>query len=107
MAEWIEEDMSAEMSEESKKHFIMLRGRVHRMEALINSLLKFSRAGRTTIDIEKININSVVNTVLKRLAPASKYAIYFDSNFPLIMANYQDVDDVFYELARGAKRKGD
>jgi signal transduction histidine kinase len=102
LAEWIEEDMKAALTDESKKHFVMLRGRVHRMEALINSLLKFSRAGRTTIDVEKININTVVSSVLKRLDPASKYGIYFDNSFPTIMANYQDIDDIFYELISNA-----
>lgn len=102
LAEWIEEDMSLTLTNESKKHFEMLRGRVHRMEALINSLLKYSRAGRTNIDVEKININSVVSEVLRRLNPSSKYAIYFDSSFPTILANYQDIDDIFYELISNA-----
>ncbi|MCF8428612.1 MAG: GHKL domain-containing protein [Bacteroidia bacterium] len=102
LAEWIAEDMEDSMSEESKKYFVMLRGRVHRMEALINSLLKYSRAGKVNNDVEKININTIVNEVLKRLAPDSKFAIYFDSNFPTILANYQDIDDIFYELISNA-----
>lgn len=102
LAEWIEEDMNDTMSDESKKYFVMLRGRVHRMEALINSLLKYSRAGKVSTEIDKININTVVTDVLKRLAPSNKYAIYFDNSFPEIMANYQDIDDIFYELISNA-----
>ncbi|MFZ4797651.1 MAG: sensor histidine kinase [Bacteroidia bacterium] len=102
LAEWIEEDMEDSMSDESKKYFVMLRGRVHRMEALINSLLKYSRAGKVNNEVEKTNINTVVVEVLKRIAPANKYAIYFDNNFPIIMANYQDIDDIFYELISNA-----
>jgi len=102
LAEWIEEDMEDDMSAESKKYFVMLRGRVHRMEALINSLLKYSRAGKVNNEVEKININTVVTEVLKRIAPANKYAIYFDNSFPKILANYQDIDDIFYELISNA-----
>lgn len=102
LAEWIEEDMEDSMSVESKKYFVMLRGRVHRMEALINSLLKYSRAGKVNNEVEKININTVVSEVLKRIAPANKYAIYFDNSFPKILANYQDIDDIFYELISNA-----
>jgi len=102
LAEWIEEDMEDSMSEESKKHFVMLRGRVHRMDALINSLLKYSRAGKLNNEVEKININDVVNEVLRRIAPTNNYAIYFDNNFPTVLANYQDIDDIFYELILNA-----
>lgn len=102
LAEWIEEDMEDSMSVESKKYFVMLRGRVHRMEALINSLLKYSRAGKVNNEVENININTVVSEVLKRIAPANKYAIYFDNSFPTVMANYQDIDDIFYELISNA-----
>jgi signal transduction histidine kinase len=102
LAEWIEEDMEHAMSEDSKKYFLMLKGRVHRMEALINSLLKYSRAGRISNEIEKVDLNLVVKEVLKRLAPDNKYAIYLDNNLPTVWANYQDMDDIFYELLSNA-----
>lgn len=107
LAEWIEEEMQGSMTEDSKKYFQMLRGRVHRMEALINSLLKYSRAGRISNEIELVNTNTVVTEVLKRLSPSSKFAIYIDNNFPHIMANYQDIDDIFYELLSNSIKYND
>ncbi len=104
LAEWIEEDMRESMTDETRKYFQMLKGRVHRMEALINSLLKYSRAGRISNEIELVNINVVVKEVLKRLSPDNKYAIYLDNNFPTVMANYQDMDDIFYELISNAMK---
>jgi len=104
LAEWIEEDMEDLMSVESKKHFLMLRGRVHRMEALINSLLKYSRAGKLNNEVIKININDLVFEVLSRVAPNNNYAIYFDNSFPIILANYQDIEIIFYELILNAIR---
>jgi hypothetical protein len=104
LAEWIEEDMEDLMSVESKKHFLMLRGRVHRMEALINSLLKYSRAGKLNNGVVKININDLVLEVLSRVAPNNNYAIYFDNSFPIILANYQDIEIIFYELILNAIR---
>ncbi len=104
LAEWIEEDMRESMTDETRKYFQMLKGRVHRMEALINSLLKYSRAGRISNEIELVNINVVVKEVLKRLSPDNKFAIYLDNNFPNVMANYQDMDDIFYELISNAMK---
>ncbi|MFY7732471.1 MAG: sensor histidine kinase [Bacteroidia bacterium] len=102
LAEWIEEDLHDNLTDESKKYFQMLKGRVLRMESLINSLLKYSRAGRVNNEVEKIDINLVVKNVLKRLAPDSKHAIFIDNHFPTITANYQDIDDIFYELISNA-----
>jgi len=98
LAEWIEEDMAITMTEDSKKYFSMLKGRVHRMESLINSLLKYSRAGRVSGEQEIVNTNHVINQVLKRLNPPEKIAIYYDMNLPKVNASYADIDDIFYEL---------
>jgi signal transduction histidine kinase len=75
LAEWIEEDLHDNLTDESKKYFQMLKGRVLRMESLINSLLKYSKAGRVNNEVENIDINLVVKNVLRRLSPDSKHAI--------------------------------
>lgn len=104
LAEWIEEDMEDKMTPESRKHFMMLRGRVHRMESLINSLLKYSRAGRAANEKEMVSTRQVVLDTLKRLAPHPRYAIYHDEMLPEIFANQKDIEDLFTELIGNAIR---
>lgn len=104
LAEWIEEDMGDTMSAESKKYFLMLRGRVHRMESLINSLLKYSRAGRSSNELELVSSKQILLEVLKRIAPSPRFAIYHDDGLPTLYANYKEIEDVFFELLSNAVR---
>lgn len=61
LSEWIEEDISDMLEGETKDQFRLLRGRVHRMENLINGILSYSRAGRIKTVKEKFLIRSLVD----------------------------------------------
>lgn len=61
LSEWIEEDIADMLEGETKDQFRLLRGRVHRMENLINGILSYSRAGRIKTVKEKFLIKSLVD----------------------------------------------
>lgn len=61
LSEWIEEDISHMLESETKDQFRLLRGRVHRMENLINGILSYSRAGRIKTVKEKFLIRGLVD----------------------------------------------
>ncbi|MFN4083465.1 MAG: sensor histidine kinase [Bacteroidia bacterium] len=102
LAEWIMEDMGDQMPPDSKKYFELLRGRVHRMEALIDSILKFSRAGRSVEEKELVQTKNVVLKCLYKLNPDNKYRIFFDEKLPAIYGNRKDIDEVFLNFISNA-----
>ncbi len=61
LSEWIEEDISDLLEGDTKDQFRLLRGRVHRMESLINGILSYSRAGRIKTAKEKFFVKPVVD----------------------------------------------
>lgn len=61
LSEWIEEDIADMLEGETKDQFRLLRGRVHRMENLINGILSYSRAGRIKTVKEKFLIRGLVD----------------------------------------------
>jgi PAS domain S-box-containing protein len=46
LSQWIEEDLGDTLKKENREQMELLRGRVHRFEALIVGILQYSRAGR-------------------------------------------------------------
>ena len=46
LAQWIGDDLKEVMPDETREQMRLMTGRVHRMEALINGILAYSRAGR-------------------------------------------------------------
>lgn len=47
LSEWIEEAVGKTMNAEAQEHMVMLRGRGRRLEAMIEGILSYARAGRT------------------------------------------------------------
>ena len=95
LTEWIQEDMEETLSDESSKYFNMLRGRAHRMEALINSILQYSRAEKTKENQEKISSKNVIHEVLESLDLPENISILIDDALPNITANKKDIFEVF------------
>ncbi len=98
LSEWIEEDMGSLMTDDSKGYFKLMRGRIHRLESLINSLLKYSRSGKLGGEKEWVDSRDLVLNLLRIINPPSKHVIYFDDALPNVNAVRKDIEDVFYEL---------
>lgn len=90
-----EEDMSEELSPESKKHFQMLGEKAHRMEANLNSVLQYSKAGKTTENQEKILSKNIVYEVLETCKLSRNMSILVDDSLPYVTANKDDLYKVF------------
>lgn len=73
----------------------MLRGRVHRMEALINSILQYSRAGKTPENQETLNSKEIVYNVLEKMEIPQNASILVDNLLPEVKGNRRDLFEVF------------
>ncbi len=102
LSEWIMEDMGENLTEDSRKYFELLRGRVMRMEALIDSILKYSRAGKTIGEKEMVNTKQVVIQSLNKVKPGPHFQIFFDESLPEIYGNKKDIDEVFLNFISNA-----
>jgi signal transduction histidine kinase len=69
LSEWLEEDLAPGMTDKSREHLRLLRGRVHRMEALINGILAYARASRTKAKLETIEVAPFLHDVVELLTP--------------------------------------
>jgi light-regulated signal transduction histidine kinase (bacteriophytochrome) len=94
--------MEGKFSTDSAKHFKMLKGRVHRMEALINSLLKYARAGKTSENQIKISTKQIAFEILDRTEMPSNITILVDEDLPTISANKRDLLEVFHVFISNA-----
>lgn len=75
LSEWIEDDLQGSLPEENQHQMQLLRGRVHRMEALINGLLEYSRVGRVQVEAEAVNVKTLLDDVIDLLGIPAKFTI--------------------------------
>ncbi|MBW4652961.1 MAG: CHASE3 domain-containing protein [Kaiparowitsia implicata GSE-PSE-MK54-09C] len=102
LSEWIEEDLNTLLPKENKHQMTLLRGRVHRMEALINGLLEYSRVGRTESPIEQVSVRPLLSEVIDSLAPPPTFALQIEESMPTLMARRVPLRQVFANLLSNA-----
>lgn len=84
LSQWIEEDLQGQLAPEGQHQMNLLRGRIHRMENLINGLLEYSRVGRSQILPETVDIQLLLAEIIDSLAPPAAFTIEMQSGMPTI-----------------------
>nr|WP_315207967.1 PAS domain S-box protein [uncultured Flavobacterium sp.] len=106
LSEWIVEDMP-DMPKEVSANFDLLRGRVMRMENLINGVLDYSRIGRIEIAKETIDIKLMLSQIVDSIVPMEGFEVTIDGNFPIIVSQEILLQQVFNNLISNAVKYND
>ncbi len=102
LSEWIEEDLQGQLPEENQRQMQLLRGRVHRMEALINGLLEYSRVGRTETTITTVSVTNLLAEIIDSLAPPPSFTIEIAPDLPTFTTKMLLLRQVFSNLLSNA-----
>jgi signal transduction histidine kinase len=97
--QWIEEDLSNEMSPEMKKYIGIISGRANRMENLINGLLDYARIREKTT-AERIDINKLIEEIAEDIVPRN-FSVE-KINLPVIHSERIKIEQVFTNLISNA-----
>jgi PAS domain S-box-containing protein len=98
LSQWIEEDLEGELSIENQQQMTLLRDRVHRMQAMIDGLLEYARAGRTEADVEPVAVAELLAEVIDSLDPPSAFRIEIAPEMPILHAKRLLLSQVFANL---------
>ena len=107
LSQWIEEDMGDRFTPEAHQQMELLRGRVHRMEALIDGILEYSRIGRVKAEREQINVASLLAEVIDLLDPPDRFTIEIQRGMPIVDGHKLRFQQVFLNLLSNALKHHD
>lgn len=102
LSRWIEEDLADRMTPEAHEQMNLLRGRVNRMENLIEGLLQYSRIGRTRAPVEQIGVGAMLRDVVDLLDPPEEMRIQWPAGLPVITGRRLALQQVFMNLISNA-----
>ncbi len=80
LANWLEEDLADQIDAKSRERLDLLKGRVVRMEHLLNDLLEFSRAGRDLDAGDQVEAPALVQDVVQLLNLPAGMSVVADSS---------------------------
>ena len=106
LSEWIVEDMP-DMPKEVSANFDLLRGRVLRMENLINAVLDYSRIGRTKIEKQTTDLKIMLHQIVDSIVPAEGFQIYIADNIPKIKIARILIQQIFSNLISNSVKYND
>lgn len=102
LSEWIEEDLADHLTEDTRHQMNLLRGRVHRMENLIEGLLQYSRVGRFDTTKSMVSVASLLAEVIDSLAPPESFTIEIAPDMPTFVTERLPLSQVFTNLISNA-----
>ncbi|HEY9873772.1 MAG TPA: PAS domain S-box protein [Candidatus Obscuribacterales bacterium] len=102
LSHWIEEDIEDLLTDETRHQMNLLRGRVNRMETLINALLAYSRAGRIKIKPEQVNVERLLAEVIDSLAPPPEFKVEVEPGMPTLVTELLPLQQIFTNLIGNA-----
>ncbi|WP_437635715.1 ATP-binding protein [Sorangium sp. So ce854] len=110
LSEWIEESLTGKMNDETQEQIHLLRGRVRRLEALIDGILHYSRAGRLRGDMVSVDTGQLAAEVVELLSPPPEARVAIAPGMPTLVAERVPLQQVFQNLIGNAlkhARRGD
>ncbi|MCR4304762.1 MAG: CHASE3 domain-containing protein [Gallionella sp.] len=102
LADWLSIDYADQFDEEGKEHMRLLIGRVHRLDALIDGILQYSRVGRVKETVIAVDLNRLVREVIDLLAPPANIKVSIVNSLPTVMTEPTRIQQVFQNLLSNA-----
>ena len=108
-SKWLEEDLQEHLSGENRENINLLRGRVHRMETLLDDLLEYSRIGRTEDDRyrETLPGDALMTDILGLISPPEGFKVVVSAAFANIRVRRMPLQQILINLIGNAIKHHD
>ena len=102
LADWLSTDYADKFDDEGREHMRLLISRVHRMGALIDGILQYSRVGRVKEAQVDVDLNRLVHDVIDMLTPPDTMTVTVRDTLPAVRAEPTRIQQVFQNLISNA-----
>ena len=102
LADWLAHDYADKFNEEGKEHMRLLINRVHRMGALIDGILQYSRVGRIKEAVVPVKLDEVLAETIDLLAPPANIRISVMPGMPTVLGEPTRIQQLFHNLLSNA-----
>ncbi|BAU65758.1 sensor histidine kinase [Stanieria sp. NIES-3757] len=98
LSEWLEEDLEDRLDEDTSQQIKLLRQRVLRMDAFIDGLLRYSRAGRLKAEKTIVDVKQLLEEIIDSLNPPSEFTIKINGEMPVFQTEPLPLQQVLSNL---------
>lgn len=107
LAQWIEEDISESVGEQTTEHLKLMHNRISRLEYLLDDLLTYSRIRGDQADFSQVDVSELVKKLFLSLAPSDGFTLNCPLKLPVITALFGPLEQVFHHLIHNSIKHHD
>lgn len=107
LAGWIEEDAGETFTEEVRGNFNIIKGRVARMEDLINGLLDYSKAHRKKGDDVEVNVRDLIKDTIEFIGAPKNCQVEIGNTMPVLFTDKMKMQQIFSNLLTNSIKYND
>lgn len=107
LSEWIEEDVAERANDETLQNLSLLRGRVKRMEGLIDGILQYSRAGRIKNNTTIVDLKQLVHEIASVTNSKPNIQFIIPDNLPKIITERVALEQILSNFISNAVKYND
>jgi len=104
---WIEEDMGERLPGEVREHFNTIKGRVVRMEGLINGILDYTKASKKVGELQPFDVNELVRESIDLIGAPNNAVINIRDNMPQMKAERVKLQQIFLNIIHNSIKYND
>lgn len=107
LAEWLVADYAHLVDDEGREQFALLATRVKRLNALIDGILAYSRAGRSRENVVLVDMDALCRNVADMLTPPAHVRIVIENTLPTVRAEPTKAQQLLQNLLSNAIKFSD
>ncbi|MDT8437449.1 MAG: PAS domain S-box protein [Wenzhouxiangellaceae bacterium] len=107
IADWIREDLTDQIDDETRNHLDLLQRRVVRMQRLLDDLLQYSRAGRLEGQLRDTDLDASVRELFAMISEGCGFELRIAGTLPRMHTLSAPLEQVFVNLLGNAVKHHD
>ncbi len=107
LAQWITEDLTDVINDDTRQKLKLLRSRVNRLEMLLDDILEYSRAGRIVDQPEEVDIGELIYEISDTLHLPDGFSITIPDDLPVVFSVHTPLRQIFLNLITNAYKHHD
>lgn len=104
---WIQNDYEKVIDDNGKESLKLIRENVEKMDTLVKGILEYSTIGKKATDFYELELDVLVQDVLKTITKPNHVAINIPQKLPIINGDKYRLEQLFYHLIQNAIKFND
>lgn len=102
LTQWLIDDHKECLNEEGRSHVDMISDHVEKIDTLVESIRKYSRISRTSAEKYKLDLNNVIDTILREQNFGDNIRVSIPEKLPKVFGETFSFKELFFNLISNA-----